>query len=228
MGIDMRFFTESIVFERVEDEDEADLTRFTDELRAVGAEFHRRGWVPASTGNFSARIADEPFRVLITKKVVDKGALTAADFVVVDETGATTKGSGCPSAETAIHLAIMRATGARAVLHTHSMEDVLISERNAPSHGVWFSGYEMLKALAGIRTHLHREWIPVLENSQDYRTLSGQVHDTIARHPQSHGFFLRAHGLYSWGADIAEARRHVEAVEFLAEATVKMGNMCSR
>jgi methylthioribulose-1-phosphate dehydratase len=72
----------------------------------------------------------------------------------------------------------------------------------------------MLKALAGVQTHLHREWVPVLENSQDYRILSQEVEASLSRHSGSHGFFLKAHGLYTWGADIAEARRHVEALDF--------------
>ena len=29
------------------------------------------------------------------------------------------------------------------------------------------------------------------------------------------GFLIRGHGLYAWGRDIAEARRHVEGLEFL-------------
>jgi methylthioribulose-1-phosphate dehydratase len=192
------------------------------ELAAAGAEFHRRGWVPASTGNFSARLTGESFRVVITRKVVDKRALSDEDFVVVDQTGALIRGSACPSAETAIHLTIMRSTGAGAVLHTHSPHDVVLSERHARGGGVSISGFEMLKALAGVHTHLHREWLPILENAQDYRTLSRAVEASLGRNPESHGFLLRAHGLYTWGADIAEARRHVEALEFLAEVLTKL------
>jgi methylthioribulose-1-phosphate dehydratase len=192
------------------------------ELAAAGAEFHRRGWVPASTGNFSARLSSEPLSVVITRKVVDKSNLSDEDFVVVDQTGALIKGGACPSAETAIHLTIMRSTGAGAVFHTHSQHDVVLSERHARAGGVAISGFEMLKALAGVHTHLHREWLPILENVQDYRILSRAVEASLSRHPASHGFFLRAHGLYTWGADIAEARRNVEALEFLTEVLTKL------
>jgi methylthioribulose-1-phosphate dehydratase len=32
---------------------------------------------------------------------------------------------------------------------------------------------------------------------------------------------LKAHGLYTWGADVAEARRHVEILEFLLEVLTR-------
>jgi len=32
-----------------------------------------------------------------------------------------------------------------------------------------------------------------------------------------HGFLLRRHGLYTWGEDLAQAKRHLEILEFLLE-----------
>lgn len=75
----------------------------------------------------------------------------------------------------------------------------------------------MLKGLEGVSTHEHREWLPIIENSQDMNRLAGSVEETLAKHPQAHGFLLRRHGLYTWGKDIAEAKRHVEIFEFLLE-----------
>jgi methylthioribulose-1-phosphate dehydratase len=40
--------------------------------------------------------------------------------------------------------------------------------------------------------------------------------------PAIHGFLLRGHGLYTWGDDLAQARRHVEILEFLLETTGRM------
>jgi methylthioribulose-1-phosphate dehydratase len=39
----------------------------------------------------------------------------------------------------------------------------------------------------------------------------------LAQHPEVHGFLLRGHGLYTWGRDLALARRHLEVLEFLLE-----------
>ena len=76
----------------------------------------------------------------------------------------------------------------------------------------------MLKGLQGVTTHEHREWLPILENSQDMEALADRVGDTLKQHQDAHGFLLRRHGLYSWGNDLAQAKRHVEILEFLLEA----------
>jgi methylthioribulose-1-phosphate dehydratase len=73
----------------------------------------------------------------------------------------------------------------------------------------------MLKGLSGVQTHEHSEWLPVLANSQDYVTLSAEIACLLHDRPNSHGVLLQGHGLYTWGAQIQEARRHVEILEFL-------------
>ena len=79
----------------------------------------------------------------------------------------------------------------------------------------------MLKGLEGIHTHKHREWLPIVENSQDMHELAQEISQTLEENPSAHGFLLRGHGLYTWGADLAEAKRHVEIFEFLMETLVR-------
>jgi methylthioribulose-1-phosphate dehydratase len=78
-------------------------------------------------------------------------------------------------------------------------------------------GFEMLKGLAGVRTHEHREWLPIIENSQDMEALARTLEEVLERYPDAHGVLLRRHGLYTWGRDLGEAKRHVEILEFLLE-----------
>ena len=40
-------------------------------------------------------------------------------------------------------------------------------------------------------------------------------HEHLAERVAVPGFLLAGHGLYAWGATAADARRHVEALEFL-------------
>ena len=61
-----------------------------------------------------------------------------------------------------------------------------------------------------------------MPNTQDYARMTRDVVDELARHPAAHGLLLRGHGLYTWGRDLAEARRHVEALEFLFEVTGRL------
>jgi methylthioribulose-1-phosphate dehydratase len=121
------------------------------------------------------------------------------------------------SAEALLHLEIVRARGAGAVLHTHSIWATRLSERFAAARGFFIEGYEMLKGLEGVRTHEHREWLPIVENDQDMARLSVVVRGVLEEHPEAHGFLLRRHGLYTWGNDLPQAVRHVEILEFLLE-----------
>ena len=94
----------------------------------------------------------------------------------------------------------------------------MLSDLYAGDGGLAIEGYEMLKGLARVKTHEHREWLPILENSQDMLALADRVGDTLRQHQNAHGFLLRRHGLYAWGDDLSQARRHVEILEFLLEA----------
>ena len=79
----------------------------------------------------------------------------------------------------------------------------------------------MLKGLKGNSTHLMTEQIPVMENSQDIVSLSEHLRQILRKFPQCHAVLLRGHGLYTWGEDIFEARRHLEVLEFLFEVVYR-------
>jgi methylthioribulose-1-phosphate dehydratase len=186
-------------------------------LAELGRHSYARGWVQGTSGNFSAVVSRDPFCMSITATGLDKGSLTPEQIVHVDANGAVIEGLGKPSAETALHLAIVEAFEAGAVLHTHSVWSTIISDLHAARGGVWIENYEMLKGLQGVNSHTHREWLPIIENDQDMTRLAGVVQAMLERHPEAHGFLLRRHGLYTWGEDVAQAKRHLEILEFLLE-----------
>ena len=189
------------------------------QLADAGRRFDHRGWVLGTSGNFSAVISHAPLRLAITPSGAWKGRLVPDDFLEIDERSTVVnEGGGRASAEAPLHVEIVRQRGAGAVLHTHSVWSTLVSERYAEHQGVPIQGYEMLKGLAGIATHEHREWIPVLENDQDMDRLAGVVRGTLEARPAAHAFLLRRHGLYTWGRTLDEAVRHVEILEFLLES----------
>jgi len=197
------------------------------ELAAIGRQFYARGWVFGTSGNFSGVISRDPMRLAITSTGLDKGALDAASFIEMDDAAHVVRGNGKPSAEALLHSAIVRELGAGAVLHTHSVWSTVLSGKHAARGGIEIGGYEMLKGLEGVRTHAHREWLPILENSQDMTELSGRVTNLLRENHGVHGFLLREHGLYTWGATVQEAKRHVEILEFLMEAMVRAAAMRS-
>ncbi len=191
-------------------------------LASIGKEFYARGWVLGTGGNFSSVLQQKPLRLAITSTGSDKGNLVLEQILAIDESLAVLKGQGRPSAETTLHYSIVRKTEAGAVLHTHSVWSTVLSDRKAPEGGVSIEGYEMLKGLAGVSTHQHREWLPILENSQNMPELAQEVSQALTQNPGIHGFLLRRHGLYTWGATLQEAKRHVEILEFLMETIVRV------
>lgn len=204
--------------ERIDGAAEASrLSELVTSLVLAGQYFYDRGWAVGTSGNFSAVVSRDPLRLVITSSGADKGALTPEHFTRVDEGGRVVGGSGSPSAETELHLSVVRARGARAVLHTHSVWSTLISDAYAAEGGVHVENFEMLKGLAGVRTHEHREWLPVVENTQRWSEVIPRLEETLKSRPDVHGFLVLRHGLYTWGESVAEARRHVEILEFLLE-----------
>lgn len=189
------------------------------QLAEVGRRFYQRGWVFGTSGNFSTVIARAPLRLAITPSGAHKGELTADQILDIDENCEPAPPAAVrPSAESRLHLEIVRTVEAGAVLHTHSIWSTLLSDRHGDRHGLAIEGYEMLKGLAGVTTHEHREWIPILDNDQDMARLAGRVREVLQETPVPHAFLLRRHGMYTWGRTLQEAVRHVEIVEFLLEA----------
>jgi methylthioribulose-1-phosphate dehydratase len=204
----------------------AQVSSLAELLQRVGLHFYNRHWVVGTSGNFSALISQEPLRLLITSSGADKGALTLGHFMQIDEQGGLIGGSGRPSAEVELHLTVVRSRKTQAVLHTHSVWSTLISEAYYQDGGIYFEGYEMLKGLAGVKTHEHREWLPIIENSQHWPEVTPEIEQILRRYPDIHGFLIRRHGLYTWGDSVAEAKRHVEIFEFLFEVLGRTHSVC--
>jgi methylthioribulose-1-phosphate dehydratase len=189
--------------------------------RAAG-ECARRGWVPATSGNFSFRDADSG-RILITASGLDKGAMEPKDLLEIDAKGEVLAGAGKPSAETSLHGVVYRhdfgrdRPGTGAIFHVHTVWNTLLSDRFAKAGAVALENYELLKALSGVETHEHRELVPILANSQEYVGLALELEAALKNYPAAHGVLLWRHGLYTWGESVAGARRHLEALEFLFE-----------
>lgn len=176
-------------------------------------ELSARGWTPATSSNFSERIDEH--HVAITVSGRDKGRLTEADIMVVDLDGQPVATSQKSSAETLLHTQLYkRFADVGCVLHTHSLAQTVASRLYAGARHVRLEGYELLKAFRGNDTHETSLELPVLPNSQDMHTLAAQV-DALLDRQAMWGYLIDGHGLYAWGRDMGEARRHLEAFEFL-------------
>jgi len=181
-----------------------------EEIAAFGRFAALRGWVPATSGNFSRRI--DAGHVALTRSGIDKGAIRAGDVAVL------TIGEPPPagvSAEAPLHLARYRTDPAiGAIFHVHTVASTVLSRMDADGGVVCTDGFEMHKAL-GASTHESVIEIPVFKNDQDTAALAAAVEARLGTAATVPGFLLAGHGLYAWGATAADARRHVESLEFL-------------
>lgn len=183
------------------------------ELIECGRDFHQRGWSLGTSSNYSVVIDREPLKLLMTGSGFDKGRLQPDQFVMVDENAQALEGDfPRPSAEALLHTVLAK-HGAGAVLSEHFLKD----------GGLRIAGYEMLKGLAGIGTHESEAWIEIYPNTQDIAALATVI-DARLQDPASvlrHGFLMAGHGLYTWGENIAAARRQIEVLEFLFEVVTQ-------
>lgn len=187
------------------------LASLREQLIATGQFFHSQGWVPATSSNFSARLS--PTEILITSSGQHKGYLDEAGFLCIDQQGISLEQGKRPSAETGLHtLMYRRDPSLGCVLHTHSVMATVLSRQCDP---IIFEGYEVQKAFPTIASHETCITLPVFANSQDIQALARQVNTYLDENPQTLGYLIRGHGLYTWGESIIEARRHIEALEFL-------------
>jgi len=179
-----------------------------------------RGWAPATSSNFSVRLPVVD-RIAISKSGVDKYAFSTHDVMVINRQGQPVAPKNAkPSAETLLHTVLYEHAEIGAVLHTHSVNATVLSM--TAQDRIEIEGFELLKGLSGNQTHDLLETVPVFANTQDMVALSSLVRARMKHGPAMHGFLIASHGLYTWGRDLAEARRHVETFEFLFECLLKM------
>jgi methylthioribulose-1-phosphate dehydratase len=190
-----------------------------DQLSRTMAAIHGRGWCDGTGGNFSCVLERDPLTLLMAPSGVDKGSVPPEDLIQVDARGRVVAGTGRASAETLLHLEIVARTGAGAVLHTHSQAATLLSDwclgEGRSCARLELRDLEMLKGLEGIVSHRAQVRLPVLANDQDLARLSRAAGPLLAGAP--HGLLIGGHGLYAWGRDLNQARRHLEILEWLLE-----------
>lgn len=181
-----------------------------------------RGWVPATAGNFSARI--DLARAAITATGGDKGETSEANVIVADIAENLT-GTPHPrlSAEGPLHLQLYKDDPTiGAVAHAHPLSAVVLSRRHLARGKIVFEGWELQKAIRGITTHESTIELPIFANDQDTRRLGLTVAEAMKDWTGPvFGYLIAGHGIYAWGRDAREARRHLEAYAHLLDLTLE-------
>lgn len=185
-----------------------------DAVAGAARELAALGWTPATSSNFSMRV--DAGHAAITISGRDKGRLGRDDIMLVDMQGQAVGTDARPSAETDLHTQVYRRwPGAQAVLHTHSRTQSVASRLFAKDSVVRLEGWELQKAITGHSTHESVLEIPVFPNTQHMPELVARVDAWLDAGKPLAAYLIDGHGIYTWGRDMAEARRHLEALEFL-------------
>jgi methylthioribulose-1-phosphate dehydratase len=193
-------------------------------LADAARELAQLGWTPATSSNFSVRLDAATAAITISGR--DKGRLGVEDFMVVDFAGRAVGSEHRPSAETLLHTQLYAHDPAiGCVLHTHSRTQTVASRLFADRGEIVLAGFELLKAFRGYDTHEAAMRVPVLPNSQDMHALAAMIDPYLKRDLPLHGYLIDGHGIYAWGRDLKEARRHLDAFEFLLACELDLWNL---
>ncbi|BCJ86550.1 methylthioribulose 1-phosphate dehydratase [Effusibacillus dendaii] len=183
------------------------------QLKEIADNFTQKGWLPATAGNLSIKLSDDPLVFGVTASGKDKESLQLDDILAVDQECKPIEPTRLrPSAETLIHSKIYQLTDAGSVLHVHTVYNNLISELYFHEGNVTLSQMELIKGL-GIWEEGAVIEVPIIENFADIPRLADEIGNRLD--PRVPGVLIRKHGIYAWGRTPFEAKRHVEALEFL-------------
>jgi methylthioribulose-1-phosphate dehydratase len=193
------------------------------ELSEIKADFASRGMFAGTSGNLSMRVgpfAPDSFQFAITASGKDKSLSTPEDFLFVDQSGNPCESTRLkPSAETVIHCEIYRLTGCGAIYHTHSVFNNLVSDHFWNRGAVPVEGVELIKAFNIWEEEAVID-VPIVSNFSDVPRIVPEITERLD--PRIPGILLRKHGVYAWGRDGFEAKRHIEAFEFLFEYVYRL------
>jgi methylthioribulose-1-phosphate dehydratase len=185
-----------------------------DSIADTARELSALGWTPATSSNFSLRVDADYAAITISGR--HKGRLGRDDIMLIDLQGHAVGTDARPSAETALHMQIYRRwPQIGAVLHTHSRTQSVASRYFAADGVIRLQGWELQKAIAGYDTHESELEIPVFPNTQHMPELVANVDAWLDSGKPLHAYLIDGHGIYTWGRDMAETHRHLEALEFL-------------
>ena len=188
------------------------------QLIDAGRFIDSKGWVPATSGNFSVRLPDGNIAITVSGK--HKGQLELDDIMLIDADANPLDGKK-PSAETVLHTSLYKCfPDIHAVLHPHSLNATLISRLFKSE--IVLEDYELLKALCGITTHESRVVVPIFANDQNIPRLAGLVEQYLDNNAACHAYIIAGHGLYTWGSSVRETLHHLEALDFIFDCELRL------
>lgn len=196
------------------------------ELADVKEELAARDWFMGTSGNLAIKVTEEPVEFLVTASGKDKRKRTSEDFLLVDGTGKPVGDTHLrPSAETLLHCAIYADTSAGCSLHIHTVANNVISELYGDQGKIEFQGQELIKAF-GLWEEDAVLSIPIIPNHAHIPLLAEEFQKHITA--DKGAVLIRNHGITVWGKDGFEAKKLLEACEFLFQYQLALHQLQSK
>ncbi|MDI3412401.1 methylthioribulose 1-phosphate dehydratase [Bacillus sonorensis] len=191
------------------------------ELAEVKRELAARDWFPATSGNLSIKVSDDPLRFFVTASGKDKRKETDEDFLLVDEEGMLDGKRSYPEAvgRNASSYVCLQKNKCCCCLHVHTIDNNVISELYGQEKQVSFRGQEIIKAL-GYWEENAEVTVPIIENTAHIPDLAADFAAHLTK--DSGAVLIRSHGITVWGRTAFEAKRMLEAYEFLFSWHLKL------
>jgi methylthioribulose-1-phosphate dehydratase len=190
------------------------------ELADVKEELAFRDWFFGTSGNLSIKVTDDPLTFFVSASGKDKRKRTQEDFLLVNHAGEAVEETHLkPSAETLLYVKVYTQSNAGCSLHVHTVDNNVISELYAEQKVIVFTGQEIIKAL-GIWEEDASVSIPIIKNHADIPKLAREFSKHI--HGDSGAVLIQNHGITVWGKTAFEAKKYLEAWEFLFSYHLKL------
>jgi len=187
-------------------------------------EIHQKGWSPATSTNYSFLNSETPKTIAISQSGIDKSQFGIEHWMLINHEGKALEGYQHlkSSAETLLHTVLYQLDDSiKFILHTHSIYNTVLSQYYEKQGYLTLSNYEVLKGMDGIDTHEVDYTLTIFPNTQDIATLSSDFKNYYSKNKHIKAYLIAGHGLYTWGRSLAEAKRHLEVLEFLLECEYK-------
>lgn len=189
------------------------LTNYWNKLADIKDILANRDWFMGTSGNLSIRTGYAPTEFFVTASGKDKALRTDEDFLLVDALGVPVEETHLkPSAETLLHCAIYEKTNAGCGLHVHTVANNVISHLYAKQGEVRYKNQELIKAF-GLWEQDDELVIPIIFNHAHIPKLVEEFKPFITA--DSGAVLIHNHGITTWGKDAFEAKKLLEAAEFL-------------
>lgn len=200
---------------------------YTAPLPEVLCELMRRfyvlGWVSGTGGGIS--IKDPAGGYWLAPSGVHKELLSPDDLFRFEddlETCVEPRNGGKLTECFPLFQTIFRARGAGAVIHSHSIWSSLVTRVCEGDFSI--VDFEMQKGISGHGVFSPLR-VPIIANTEREPELTGALAEALERDERAFAVLVRGHGVYIWGDDWKQAKRHAECYDYLFRAKVELARL---